>query len=83
MEYLVFIGCIIGVVFVAKILSWPLKLIWKLVVNILIGGVLLFLANIAGALIGITLTINWVTSLITGLLGIPVVILLIVLQFLF
>ena len=83
MEYLVFIGCIVAVFFIAKILSWPFKLIWKLIVNIVLGGILLYVVNIVGSLVGISIAFNWITALIAGLLGVPGVILLIIFSVIF
>lgn len=83
MEYLVFIGCIIAVFIIAKVLSWPFKLIIKLIVNILLGGLLLYVVNIAGAVIGFSIPFNWITALIAGILGVPGVALLAIFQFIF
>ncbi len=83
MEYLIFIACIIAVFIIAKILSWPFKLILKLIVNIILGGILLYVVNLAGALIGFTIPFNWITALIAGLLGVPGVVLLAIFQFIF
>ena len=83
MEYLIFIGCIVAVIIIAKIFSWPLKLIAKLVANIILGAVLLFVINFFGVNFGLIIPINWITALITGLLGIPGAILLIIFQFIF
>ena len=72
MEYLGFIGAIIALIIIVKLLAWPLKKIIKLGINVAIGGVLLFLFNYFGAIwFGIVLPINWITALIVGLLGIP------------
>lgn len=83
MEYLIFIGCIVAVIIIAKVFSWPLKMIAKLVINILLGGVLLFVINFFGVNFGITIPINWITALITGFLGIPGAVLLLIFQFIF
>ncbi len=72
MEYIGFIGAIIALIIIVKLLAWPIKKIIKLAINIAIGVVLLFLFNTYGGVwIGITLPINWITGLIVGLLGIP------------
>jgi len=67
------------------ILGWllivPLKYLSKLIINGVIGGVLLFIVNFFGGYIGLHIGINPVTALIAGLLGVPGVIMLIVLQY--
>jgi inhibitor of the pro-sigma K processing machinery len=72
MEYLGFIGAIIALIIIVKILAWPVKKIIKLGINVALGVALLFIFNSFGAgWFGITLPINWITALIVGLLGIP------------
>ena len=71
MEYLVFIGGIIAVFIILKILAWPIKKIFKIIINIVIGGLLLVVVNYIGGNFGFTIPINWITALIVGVLGIP------------
>ena len=72
MEYLGFVGALIALVIIVKILAWPIKKILKLGINVALGVALLFLFNsFGGAWFGIALPINWITALIVGLLGIP------------
>ena len=58
----------------------PIKMLIKLVWNGILGGILLFIVNLIGNFIGISLVINPITALIAGFLGIPGVILLLILQ---
>ena len=58
----------------------PIKLLIKLLINGLIGGVVLFLFNFVGSIFGLSIVINPVSSVIVGILGVPGVILLLVLQ---
>ncbi|KNF07510.1 pro-sigmaK processing inhibitor BofA [Gottschalkia purinilytica] len=60
----------------------PIKIIFKLIVNGIIGGIILFVINIVGSVVGISLGINPVTALVTGFLGVPGVILLLILKYL-
>ena len=72
MEYLGFIGALIALIIIVKLLAWPLKKILKLVINVVIGGVLLYVFNyFGGAWFGFTIPINWITAIIVGILGIP------------
>ncbi len=59
----------------------PLKLLLRFLLNGIIGGVSLWLLNLVGGFIGITVAINPITALTVGFLGIPGLILILVLQF--
>lgn len=67
------------------ILGWllivPLKYLTRLIINGVVGGILLLVVNFFGGYIGLHIGINPVTALIAGLLGVPGVIMLIILQF--
>jgi len=81
MQYLIFFGCIIAIFIIAKILSWPFKMIIKLVLNVLLGVVLILVVNTFGAGFGLHIPFNTITALIAGILGIPGVLLLIILHY--
>lgn len=82
-EYNIIIAYLLGLILL-YIIGWflviPIKIIWKLIYNGIIGGIMLFILNLAGAFLGIHITINPLTALIAGFLGIPGVILLIIVQ---
>jgi len=82
MEYLVFIGAIIAVFIILKILAWPIKKIFKMVINIVVGGILLVIVNYIGGNFGFVIPINWITALVVGALGIPGLIVLVILTLL-
>jgi inhibitor of the pro-sigma K processing machinery len=67
------------------ILGWlliiPVKLVVRLIYNGIIGGLMLWVLNLAGSFFDFRVAINPVTALIAGFLGIPGVLLLIVLQY--
>jgi len=65
---------------VLKILSLPLKLIIKLVINGAIGGAIIWIINLIGANFGFAITLNWITALVVGFLGIPGAIILAILE---
>ena len=67
---------------IAKLIMKPIKLVWKLVINSIIGLVLLMLANYIGAYLDFSLPLNVLTVLIAGFLGIPGILLLICFQLL-
>ena len=67
--------------FVGWLLIIPLRYLVKLIINGIIGGILLFLINLLGGFIGLHIAINPLTAIIAGVLGVPGVVLLIVLQY--
>ena len=77
-------GAVIAVIILLlKIIAAPMKLAFKLLLNALFGFIILFVFNFFGDFVGFTLGINWVNALITGCLGIPGVILLILIKLFF
>ena len=66
-----------------KLLAAPIRLVLKLLINAALGFVILFLVNFFGDFVGISIGVNFINAAITGFLGIPGVILLLVLKLLF
>ena len=58
-----------------KIFAWPLKILFKLVINAVMGAIVLLVINIIGSAVGFTLPITALTALLVGLLGVPGVVL--------
>lgn len=56
---------------ICKVFAWPLKMLFKLVVNAIMGAVVLLVINIIGSAVGFTLPITALTALLVGLLGVP------------
>ena len=48
MQYFIFSLCVIAVIIIAKIFSWPFKKIIKLIFNIALGLLLIVITNILG-----------------------------------
>lgn len=65
----------------AKLLIIPIKLVWKLLVNAIVGGITLFILNIIGGFFGLYIPINIITALITGILGVPGVVVILIVQY--
>lgn len=61
---------------VCKILSVPLKILWKLLVNAVIGAVLLLVFNFFGGFFNFAIPISPVSAVVAGVFGIPGVIVL-------
>ena len=74
---------VVGAVLILKILTKPIRLIVKLLINAAFGFVLLFLVNFFGDPVGIYIGVNFINALVAGCLGVPGVILLVLLKFLF
>jgi inhibitor of the pro-sigma K processing machinery len=62
---------------IGRMFFMPIKLIFRLIYNGLIGGVMLWAVNFIGSHVGFMIAINPLTALIAGFLGLPGVILLI------
>ena len=60
----------------------PIGCLLRLLVNAIGGFVMLFALNYLGQFIGISLGLNWFNALIVGILGLPGVGLLLILQWL-
>ena len=68
---LIILGVILILWLVLKLFKVSFKVIWKLLINALIGGVVLYLLNLIP---GISMPINWLTTIFTGIFGVPAVI---------
>ncbi len=75
-----FLACIIFIFIFGKIFIWPLKNIFKLILNSILGGVLIYIINIVGMNFGFHIGLNLITAITVGLLGIPGAALLVVLK---
>ena len=73
---------VLGVIIVRRLLAKPLRVIFKLLINTVLGFVLLWLINFFGGGLVIALELSLFNALIVGLLGIPGVLLLLAIHFL-
>ena len=64
------LGVILAAWVLLKLFKVSFKIIWKLLVNALIGGLVLFVLNFIP---GVNMPINWLTTILTGLFGVPAV----------
>ena len=74
---------VLGVVILLRLLAKPIRFFFKLLINTALGFVLLWLINFFGGEYGILLELSWMNALLVGLLGIPGVLLLLAIHFLF
>ena len=80
MENIIFFAiAVFAVVLVLKLLGKSMKVVLGVLVNALVGGLIIWLLNI----LGLGITLNWLTALIVGVLGIPGVIIVLIITFLF
>lgn len=77
---LLIIAAVAAIALFFKILKAPIKLAFKLLLNMLSGFVLLFVFNYISAFFDFSLGINAVNGLICGVLGIPGLVLLVLVQ---
>jgi len=75
--------CIILIVLLFKILKTPLKWAFKLLLNAASGFIALVILNFFGGIVGLSLTVNLVNCLVAGILGLPGVVLLLLLKYIF
>ena len=66
---------------ICRIFVKPLKWFLKLAVNCILGGLVLVAMNFVGGFAGMHIMVNPLTSLIAGILGVPGVALIIILQY--
>lgn len=77
---IIYLACIIFLFLIGKFFVWPLKSIFKIVGNSILGGIMIFIVNAVGSLFSFHIGLNVVTAIVTGILGIPGVVLLIILK---
>ena len=77
---IIIVAILVLVVFI--ILKKPIKIVLKLLLNTVIGFVALFVLNWLGSFAGITMPINWLNAVLVGVLGVPGVALVLLLQWL-
>ena len=80
-EIMVFLAYGLGIFiifFFGKLLLLPVKMIGKLIANSLLGAGLIALINIVGSGFGIGIPLNVINAIITGVLGVPGAVMLLV-----
>ncbi len=70
------------IVLFVKLIKLPIRWAFKLLLHALIGFVGLYVLNFFGSAIGVSLEMTWLNALITGVLGIPGVVLLLLVKYL-
>ena len=71
---------VLAVILVLRLLAKPIKFVFKMLINTVLGFILLWLINFFGGGIGIWLDLSLLNALIVGVLGIPGVLLLLAIR---
>lgn len=79
---IIFFACLVVLFIVGKIFFLPLKTIFKLIGNSILGGALIYIVNIVGDSFNFHIGLNVWTAIFAGLLGVPGVIVLILVRIL-
>ncbi len=69
-----FLACIFLILIFGRLFLVPLKHIFKIILNSILGAIILYIINLIGSLFNFYIGINIFTCLTVGLLGIPGVI---------
>ncbi len=75
-------GILLLMMLVLKIFTAPIRMLFKLILNTILGFFALIMINFFGSMIGVTIGVNFVNALIVGCLGVPGVGLLLLLRWL-
>ena len=75
-----YIACIFFLFIFGKIFIVPIKTIFKLIINSILGGLTIFIINIIGSLWGFHIGLNLITSIFVGVLGVPGAIVIVIIK---
>lgn len=84
MDYniITYLACICFIFIFGRIFIVPIKKILKLVINSVIGGLIIYIINLFGGSFGFHIGLNFFTSIVVGLLGLPGAVCLIIVKLL-
>ena len=77
-----YLACICFLFIFGRVFLGPIKKVLKLVINSFLGGVVIFIINMIGANFGFHIGLNFFTSILVGLLGLPGAVCLIIVKIL-
>lgn len=77
-----YIACIFFLFIFGKIFIIPIKIIFKLALNSILGGLTIFIINLIGSYFNFHIGLNLITSIFVGVLGIPGAIVIIIIKLL-
>ena len=68
---LTFIACICFIFIIGKLFIVPLKIVFRLILNSILGGLIIFIINLFTQSFNFHIGLNLITSIFIGLLGVP------------
>ncbi len=71
------------VYFLSRAFYRPLRIVLRGILQIVLGGAVIFLYNLVAAMWGLTVGLNLITALIVGMMGLPGIGMLVGLQYIF
>lgn len=77
-----YLACICFIFILGRIFIVPITKILKLVLNSVLGGIVIYVINLIGGTFGFHIGLNFFTSILIGLLGLPGVVCLIIVKLL-
>lgn len=79
---LILLGIAVGLSsLLLRLLRKPIKWAFKLLLHALFGFIFLFLFNFFGAWVDLSLELNWFNAAVTGVLGLPGVVILLLVKY--
>ena len=78
---LVIVAALVLLFLFIRIIRLPLKWLFKLALHVALGFVALFILNFFGDYVGISLEMNLLNALVSGVLGVPGVILMLLFKY--
>lgn len=66
-----FLAALVAILLLLRLLTAPIRLGYKLIINLACGYLLLFLFNLFSGLTGFVLDLNLISAAVLGLLGLP------------
>ena len=79
---IIYLACLIVLFIIVKVFYLPLKHIFKLLLNSVLGGFLIYIVNLVGGSFGFHIGLNFGTAIFAGILGVPGVVVLVLVKIL-
>ncbi len=77
-----YLACICFLFIFGKVFIVPIKKILKLIFNSILGGITILLINLIGGMWGFHIGLNFFTSILVGILGLPGAVCLVIIKLL-
>lgn len=77
---LIIAAVVAAAILLIKLITKPIRLVFKILINAAFGFLILFVVNFFGDIVGLSIGVNFINALVAGFLGVPGVILLILIQ---